>query len=197
MLEPGKGYQMHELSTGRKFVLCNVNVALVKHSELLFFMWSETVVHNTPNSELPWGLSLTLFALFVIFIVNFEMSIGFKWPRQQQNRRKFQKQWDFFNFNKHVSKVHQSSSVWRLWKFTADKTCLLQCIVSVTLRWKTIRYINFKLRKSIDARALVYRKSVRLMWLTCWLRSGFSHLYYYSIGFIFIFQCTVSARQSL
>ena len=141
MLEPGKGYQMHELSTGRKFVLCNVNVALVKHSELLFFMWSETVVHNTPNSELPWGLSLTLFALFVIFIVNFEMSIGFKWPRQQQNRRKFQKQWDFFNFNKHVSKVHQSSSVWRLWKFTADKTCLLQCIVSVTLRWKTQRLL--------------------------------------------------------
>jgi len=197
MLEPGKGYQMHELSTGRKFVLCNVNVALVKHSELLFFMWSETVVHTTPNSELPWGLSLTLFALFVILIVNFEMSIGFKWSRQQQNRRNFQKQWDFFNFNKHVSKVHQSSSVWRLWKFTADKTCLLQCIVYVTLRWKTILYINFKLTKLIDARALVYRKSVRLICLTCWLRSGFSHFYYYRIGFSSIFQCTVSSRQYL
>ena len=90
MLEPGKGYKTHELSTGRKFVLCNVNVALTKHGEL-FFMWSETDVHATPSWEMPWGMPSTLFALFVIFIFNFEMSIGFKWSRQQQNRRNFQK----------------------------------------------------------------------------------------------------------
>ena len=90
MLEPGKGYQTHELSTDRKFVLCNVDVALAKHGEL-FFMWSETVVHTTASWELPWGMPSTLFALFVIFIFNFEMSIGFKWSRQQQNRRNFQK----------------------------------------------------------------------------------------------------------
>ena len=90
ILEPGKGYQTHELSTDRKFVLCNVDVALAKHGEL-FFMWSETVVHTTASWELPWGMPSTLFALFVIFIFNFEMSIGFKWSRQQQNRRNFQK----------------------------------------------------------------------------------------------------------
>ena len=54
--------------------------------------------------------------------------------------------------------------------FTADKTCLLQCTVYVTLCWKTIRFINLKLRKLIDARARIYRESVRLM---C-----FSHLMY-------------------
>ena len=47
--------------------------------------------------------------------------------------------------------------------FTADKTCLLQRTVYVTLSWKTIRFINLKLRKLIDARARIYRESVRLM----------------------------------
>ena len=84
----------------------------------------------------------------------------------------------FWNFNKYVSMVHPSSSVWRLWKFTAEKTCLLQCTVYVTLRWKTIRYINLKLTKLTDAHARIYRESVRLMCFICWLRSRFSHLMY-------------------
>ena len=51
--------------------------------------------------------------------------------------------------------------------YIADKTCLLQCTVYVTLRWKRIRYINLKLTKLRDARARIYRESVRLMCLTC------------------------------
>ena len=45
--------------------------------------------------------------------------------------------------------------------FTADKTCLLQRTVCVTLCWKTVRFINLKLRKLINARARIYRESVR------------------------------------
>ena len=56
----------------------------------------------------------------------------------------FQNKCDFLNFSKHVLTVNPSSSVWLLWKFTADKTCLLQCTVYVTFYRKTIRYIKFK-----------------------------------------------------
>ena len=59
--------------------------------------------------------------------------------------QKFLKMVRLFHFNKHVSSVLPSSSVWRLWKFTAAKTWLLQCTVYVTFHWKTIRYINLKL----------------------------------------------------
>ena len=56
---------------------------------------------------------------------------------------------------------------------------LLQCIVYVTLLCKTIRFTNLKLIKfKIDARARIHRESVRLICLTCWLKSGFSHLMY-------------------
>ena len=56
--------------TGRKFVLCNVNVALAKHGEL-FFMWSETVVHTTPSWELPWGMPSTLLlCLSFLFLIS-------------------------------------------------------------------------------------------------------------------------------
>ena len=42
------------------------------------------------------------------------------------------------------------------------------CTAYVTyMRWKTIRYINLKLTKFTDARAHVYRGSVRLMYSTC------------------------------
>ena len=74
--------------------------------------------------------------------------------------------------------VHPSSLVRRLWKFTADKMCLLQCTVYITLRWKTIHCINLKLTKWTDACACIYRERMRWMCLTCWLRSGFSHLIY-------------------
>ena len=57
--------------------------------------------------------------------------------------------------------------------------CLLQCMVYVTLLCKTIRFINLKGTKfKIDARARIHRESVRLICLTCWLKSGFSHLMY-------------------
>ena len=62
--------------------------------------------------------------------------------------QEFSKMVRLFNFNKHVSTILPSSSVWRLWKFTAGKTCLLQCTVYVTLHWKTIRYMNLKLSNS-------------------------------------------------
>ena len=41
-------------------------------------------------------------------------------------------------------------------KVTADKTYMLQYTVYVTLRLKTLRYINLKFTKLIDARARVY-----------------------------------------
>ena len=80
----------------------------------------------------------------------------------------------FFNFNKHISTVHPTSSV----TVYCDKTCLLQFICYTALENNTLHKFQLKVTELIDARARIYRESVRLICLTFCLRPGFTHLMY-------------------
>ena len=83
----------------------------------------------------------------------------------------------FFNFPRHASTVHPSSSVLHVLKSPLN----LKRARSYKVRYIALSILRTKTKLN-EWRLVLYRERVRLMCFTCWLRSGFFP--FYTHGFL-------------